>query len=485
MVSAGQKFKITVTNFSGAGMYVYVGGNTDVKHYIGQNEEYVFTPASSGPIMFNPTGTTSADIKIHFVTVYDSKEDSSNKIIAFTENPTNTQYPSAKLVYDKLSNIDKTISVYANDAEVTVTAPTRLDTGISVVQGQKFKITVSNFTDGGIYLYVSSNTDVRHYISGNEEYVFTPASSGNIIFNPDGGSANIRIHFVTVYDKENDGVPIYKVGTGGDYATFTDMLVALKDDLAEKIVYVNPGIYDIYNEMGGAAYLASLADTASSLNWRDVCHVVPPNTTIIGIGEVQLNWLPDASDVPNNAVKVLFSPLNTSGNCRIENITINAKNCRYALHDETSNKAQYYSAKHEYINCKIYADGTNAIGSGHCRNQTLIFENCVFESSSDNSVFMHDWPSPANGKSNIIFENCVVTGGILLNSCDTVGRLDSVKLFNCFITNGNIHLIADDQTNSYLQGYTIEAIGTTQLNFTHNSNVTVSKAPVEYNVQSR
>ena len=359
----------------------------------------------------------------------------------------------------------------------------RVDTGIFVKTGQKFKITVSNFEGSGIYVYVGNNTDVRHYISGNEEYTFTPVSPGNIIFNPDSGTADIRVHLVSIYD--NNGVTVYTVGTGGDYATFTAMLVGLEDDSSEKIVYVNPGVYDIFDEMGGAAYLASLADTASSLNWRDVCHVVQPNTTIIGIGEVQLNWLPNASDVPNDAVKVLFSPLNTSGNCRIENITINAKNCRYALHDETSNKAQYYGAKHEYINCKIYAEGTNAIGSGHCRNQSLIFENCVLESSSGNSVFMHDWPSPANGKSNIIFENCVVTGGILLNSCDTVGRLDSVKLFNCFITNGNIHLIADDQTNSYLQGYTIEAIGTTQLNFTHNNNVAVSKAPVEYNVQSR
>jgi hypothetical protein len=144
------------------------------------------------------------------------------------------------------------------------------------------------------------------------------------------------------------------------------------------------------------------------------------------------------------------------------------------LHDETSNKAQYYGAKHEYINCNFYADGTNAIGSGHCRNQTQEFTNCVFKSSSGNSVFMHDWPSPANGKSNIIFNNCVVTGGIVLNSCDTVGRLDSFKLFNCFITNGNLQLIADDQVNTYLQGYAIETIGTTELNFTHYDNVTVS-----------
>lgn len=472
-VAQGQKFKITVSNFTDGGIYLYVGSNTDVRHYIAGNEEYVFTPASSGNIIFNPDGG-SANIRIHFVTVYDSKEDSSNKISAFTENPTNTQYPSAKLVYD-------TISVYANDAVFSVSS--RVDTGIFVKTGQKFKITVSNFEGSGIYVYVGSNTDVRHYISGNEEYTFTPVSSGNIIFNPDGGTAVIRVHLVSIYD--NNGATVYTVGTGGDYATFTEMLISLENDASEKIVYVNPGVYDIFDEMGGAEYLASLADTASSLNWRDVCHVVPPNTTIIGIGEVQLNWLPDASDVPNNAVKVLFSPLNTSGNCHIENITINAKNCRYALHDETSNKAQYYGAKHEYINCKIYAEGTNAIGSGHCRNQSLIFKNCVLESSTGNSVFMHDWPSPANGKSNIVFENCVVTGGIMLNSCDTVGRLDSVKLFNCFITNGNIHLIADDQTNSYLQGYTIEAIGTTQLNFTHNSNVAVSKAPVEYNVQSR
>lgn len=470
MVEAGQKFKITVSSFSGSGIYVYVGLDTDTRHFISGNEEYTFTPASSGSIIFNPESGSSANIKIHFVTVYDSKEDSSNKISAFTENPTNTQYPSAKLVYD-------TISAYANDAEFSVSS--RVDTGIFVKTGQKFKITVSNFIGSGIYVYVGNNTDVRHYIAGNEEYTFTPASSGNIIFNPDDGSADISVHILTVYDTN-----VYTVGTGGDYATFTAMLIALENDTSDKIVYVNPGVYDIFEEMGGAEYLASLEDTASTLNWRDVCHVVPPNTTIIGIGDVQLNWLPNASDVPNNDVKVLFSPLNTSGTCKIENITVNAKNCRYCLHDETSNRSQYYGAVHEYVNCNFNAEGTNAIGSGHSRNQTQIFKNCTFKSSAGNSVFIHDWPSPANGKSNIVFENCIVTGGIVLNSCDTVGRLDSFKLYNTFITNGNLALIADDETNPYLQGYTIEAIGTTELNFTHYNNVTVTVNPVEYNAQS-
>ena len=138
----------------------------------------------------------------------------------------------------------------------------------------------------------------------------------------------------------------YYVGSGGDFATITEMLTALESNNNNKVVYIMGGEYDIFEEMGGASYMAELENIASTLNWRDVCKVVPPNTKLVGVGNVVLKWIATAEQMKNSDVAWLFSPLNLSGNCTVENITVIGQNCRYAVHDETSNFSEYDGAKH-------------------------------------------------------------------------------------------------------------------------------------------
>ena len=274
---------------------------------------------------------------------------------------------------------------------------------------------------------------------------------------------NIEIEWLNQSHKSN-GME-YRVGVNGDWQTFTDMLIALENDETQKTVYIDPGEYDIFTEMGGAAYIATITDP-TVLNWRDVCHVVPPNTTIIGIGKVVLKWTPDASDIGSQDMAYLFSPLNVSGNCHIENIEVRVKNGRYAIHDETSGQAQYNGAKHVFKRVKAIFEPstygvTYAYGAGHNKNMELVFEDCYFESAVDRCWSTHDWqPAGINDAASFTFKNCVFKVGnndslIQFISSDTDGRLDQVRLDGC-------HLLgiryANTQNYQALQGYEVTAM---------------------------
>ena len=237
----------------------------------------------------------------------------------------------------------------------------------------------------------------------------------------------------------------YTVGGGGDFATFTEMLIALENNTNEKIVYVQGGTYDIFEEMGGAEYMASLTD-ASSLNWRDVCHVVPWNTTIIGVGDVVLAWNPTDAEIIDQDHAFLFSPLNVSGTCKIKNIKIECSNARYGIHDETSGRAVFNGAVHEFENVSvIYSASTYGIkyayGAGHNKNMKFKFKNCLFSAPIYAPWSSHDWPSTASENSTFEFDNCIFlnthdvasgnAGSIRFESADTTGRLDDVKINAC------------------------------------------------------
>lgn len=212
----------------------------------------------------------------------------------------------------------------------------------------------------------------------------------------------------------NAGNEEYTVGTGGDFATFTEMLVALKDNTNNKTVYVLEGTYDIYQEMGGDAYLATITNPGA-LNWRDVCHIVPDNTTIIGVGKVVLTWQPSAAAVGSNAMAFLFSPLNLSGSATIENIEIIATNCRYSIHDETSSNARWHNVKRKIKNVHaVHVMGTyhpteQTYGAGIAPTGVYEFENCIFENDANWFIFsMHATNMNANDKTVVNIKDCII-----------------------------------------------------------------------------
>ena len=289
-------------------------------------------------------------------------------------------------------------------------------------------------------------------------------------------------NYDTRYYIENTGIAWlagkeeYTVGANGDFETFTEMLTALKDNANEKTVYVSEGVYDIYEEMGGDDFLATITNPGS-LNWRDVCNIVPDNTTIIGIGKVVLTWEPSAAAVGSDAMAFLFSPLNLSGSATIENIEIHATNCRYAIHDETSSIARWKNVNRKLKNVHAihtkgtYHPTTQCYGAGIAPTGVYEFENCIFEIDADWFIFsMHATNMAANDKTVVNIKNCIIRNKDSMNmrandrpvigfgSVSTEQRYIDVNIDGCWLA-GGVRKYPEGEADNIVNAFRLTMIG--------------------------
>ena len=481
-------FEITTTSDGALRFYLTGAGNIQGYCYI---ENKVMNLIENNEIL--------KENYIPNVTSFDEVQLKRKRIYSNFTNLTNHAYN-----FNSSATI-KTVDNYSTTSSVSLPTPVirvRDNLGNLIYNNLNFadpsKVTASNtataiwtFDQNGKYLRTLNFTNLKArnpFIATDEYYVIlnsypTVAGYEEIDWSID----NINIDWIN-----NEESNTYYVGTGKDFDTFTEMLEALQDDSSEKTIYVDPGEYNIFEEMGGSDYMASLVETASTTNWRTVNYVVPDNTKIIGIGNVVLKWEATAAEMYSQDVAFLFSPLNVSGNCYIENINVIAENCRYALHDETSGLSKFNGAKHEFKNCTFtFKNSTYGIffpyGAGHNKEMTIKFDNCRFTSYGQIIWSTHDWPTGANENSIFEFNNCIfdridntqTNGYIRFLSSDTVGRKDLVKFNNCYI-NGNISLTTAENSD-VRQGYDLTLIGCTEITPSYNEHVTTRYDVKQYN----
>lgn len=169
--------------------------------------------------------------------------------------------------------------------------------------------------------------------------------------------------------------PNYPNGTIGDSATFTDVVLTKYVDyvLTEKVfevgtgyrysmlkkaledatkfvgskVIVHGGIYNLYNEFGGATFFDNYTSSSSvGLILKNDVHVKFENNA-------KVTFMYDGS---NPTVVSRFSPFNIeqangSKGFTLENVNIECTNCRYCVHDEKGGNTDSYVTK--YINCNM------------------------------------------------------------------------------------------------------------------------------------
>ena len=232
---------------------------------------------------------------------------------------------------------------------------------------------------------------------------------------------------------------IFTVGDGKDYATLTECIRDIKDNHEEKIIYIDGGEYNVFEEIGGKAFVDTI-DT-SSMTWRDVSDIVPNNTSIIGLGEVVLNFSPTTEEITQPVANYLSCINVIYENFHMENITIICGNCRYAIHDETG--GTYQGGKHTYKNVKLYKEATSVghqqvFGCGFSPMQTLDFEQCVFNSRRypfschNNGAFNID-NAVINARNCIFNTKNTDTQTIMFGNVNGKQVKVSVNLSNCYI----------------------------------------------------
>ena len=236
----------------------------------------------------------------------------------------------------------------------------------------------------------------------------------------------------------------YHVGAGHEYTSFHDCLVALQGDNTRKTIHVYGGTYDILAEMGGAEFLAGLS---SSDNWYDVCDIIPPNTHIIGHGNVIFNLtIPSGTSAD---IAVLLSPINMMGSATIENVTINCNGGRYCVHAEGERITTYDNAVWKIINCKINKSNNlpgvgNAIGAGVNNGDLLEIRDCVITNDGNAGLLVHDQQNTAGGfevSPRILVDGCAIDVSaypILMSSTHSgivSGAVLEMTVINCYVAN--------------------------------------------------
>lgn len=255
----------------------------------------------------------------------------------------------------------------------------------------------NNFSSAIVKAVGDDNTKVKEYtFSANSDcYVFI------------SGRVNETVGYIV--DSMKEEIETYIVPSGG---SFSGLIKSLAGNDNEKIIYVEEGEYDVYEELGGDDFIATIDDPLNT-NWRDVNAIVPPNTTIIGRGNVTLKFAPTAQQIGSDGMAFLFSPLNISGNCSIENITVYGKNCRYAIHDESSGLSTYANTVHKYKNVRAKKEhgsygGIQCFGSGMGARSIWDFDSCEFISDRTNVWTVHTTTSSQDDSSSIILNNCII-----------------------------------------------------------------------------
>lgn len=194
-----------------------------------------------------------------------------------------------------------------------------------------------------------------------------------------------------LFDNNSNILNVKKDGTGD----FTRVYDAIKyaEQYANRDNVFNIQIYDtstnhkgttfdILEEMGGDSYLSTITNTSNNQMGMPLKDYI----NLIGIGKVKLYaYLPDSCTL---AQSTCFSTIDIFGEATLENLTIEIKNGRYAVHDESNNKKP--NRKHRFKKCKFIHLGNksglwpapHAYASGTSAGCIYEYEDCIFDASA-------------------------------------------------------------------------------------------------------
>lgn len=290
-----------------------------------------------------------------------------------------------------------------------------------------------------------------------------------------------------IYAKRNGVYPsettVYHVGAKRENSSLMELFSKLKNDVSDKIIYIDGGVYDIFDEVGGETFVNSITDSQS---WEDVSVFIPQNTKIVGIGNVVLKFTPTAEQITPRA-SYLLSPLNGLGSYEIENITIIAENCRYCIHDESRNSHAYDGSIKKFKNVKCYKTYNPSIGYGTAfacgfnDKTSFYFYNCLFKSNSlPFSVHNYSKNVPSNNDSTHVYiDSCqFINTGDRVNYALRFGNLNylqediKIDILNSYI-NKNIYLYAE-ASGVTRNSYEIMMCGCSDINVDVDSKLTTN-----------
>ena len=196
----------------------------------------------------------------------------------------------------------------------------------------------------------------------------------------------------------------------------SDAINSINDSSENNIynVYINSGIYDLFNEFGGHGWFSSLDGAEGERQGL----VLPDYVNLIGIGKPIIKLIVDAAYLSGYEDNTrLISTINMWKHNRLENLIILASNARYAIHCESNN---FYDNTHIVIkNCHVEQQGnawwidgvwknSQAFGCGTGSGAIIEVIDSEFISENTQGFRLH---TNSNQKSNtLICDGCYFKG---------------------------------------------------------------------------
>ena len=221
-------------------------------------------------------------------------------------------------------------------------------------------------------------------------------------------------------------------------------------------VLVDPGTYDLVQEFGND-YLEGIT-SGSNVGYGLL--VGYETHFIFSEGsKVVFNYTGS-----NNACKQYFSPFNVYGSVTLENLRLDATNCRYCVHEDAPTSSSImggvpsqYTAK--YINCEMIHRGNDysgddfkpiCIGAGTFKNSLSVIHGgkyTTMDATFPYEISYHNFSKTAYGDypSKIVFENAWCAHAIRFHSFSD-SDVD-VSITGCYLPNG--YAVNDPDSHFY------------------------------------
>ena len=374
--------------------------------------------------------------------------DNGNRITNVGAKKINFNITSNSRAYDNNGTLSFTSSdAYFSYAKIQVSVGEKYD-----LFGRSGSASFCIFTDDNLQVIESINGSNGKDDDGLR--VTVPTGATQMYVNFSYATLRKAIYRVEKYTTsnglaENNGHVVIEVDINGtkDFTSLSDAVKSITDSCRYKVydIIIYEGTYNVVAELGGQEYMNSIQ---SYVGYAGI--ILPDYVNLIGVGDVTITGIIPMTYTWNKYACTSFSPINmNTGNHVLKNITVIAQNCRYAIHDDSSNK--YTNWNKQLINCRIVHNGnsevssnedawtgTVAYGMGHSEGSTLQATNCYFKANGLPGFSCHDLGTFSTG-ANLIFVGCefVNTNQSAVNGDLKLGTVDQSDVSSTCILIGN------------------------------------------------
>ena len=224
---------------------------------------------------------------------------------------------------------------------------------------------------------------------------------------------------------------------------------ANKDE--QYILDIYDGMYDVIAEKGGTTWLNSI----SMVNGQRQGIVLGEYVHLVGHGTVNIKLeIPD--EIATLTMSTCLSTINMWTHNRLENINVTAKNCRYCVHDESSNtfdngtrNVKKCTFNHKGNIAGLWAS-TQAYGAGTSGGGRYNFEDCIFEADGTPWSMHNNDAQTANvvSFSGCYFKNRLYGHGIGFGWLGTNAEHNRVFIKDCMYSDVFVHVESGQTGNN-------------------------------------